>query len=358
MYPFVHYGKTPIEQSFWHKGEIEPIKALVEAADRELLTGLMNDNFMANDIVLEEEGAVIEGYELKNVPGSKVKVAPGRINSIRRLGGVSANGGLLEMINYLHDKVLETNGNFAVKGQETNKVTTASGLAQLREDRDNRFVIKESDRKSGFQRLYELIDWTALEFYNTQRVIMIAPEGSTDQERQPMPFVNSQMAVADPVMSQQTGDIYTYYPRIDVEITAGDGIQNSKAFTLAASQELARTPITPVNIGIIKSIIDILDLPNKQELKQSIEAAGQQIQQQQMMQQKGGQPGQPGQTPTVQLPPEIQQLQAVMQHAGLSQDEQQTVLQLLQKQSPQQQQQFLSATPEEQLQVINALIGQ
>jgi hypothetical protein len=371
MYPFIHYRKVPKEQSFWGRGEIETIRDLVDAADREFFTAIMNDMFMASDIILEEDGAVKEGYEFNNVPGSRVKVNPGKINSVRRLGGVSANGNLIGMIDKIHDKILETNGNFSVRGEEPVRVTTASGLAQVREDRDNRQVQKNADRKQGFQRLYELIDWTVLEFYNTDRLLMIEPDKSQNGERQPLTFNSQQMQVPDPMMSMQTGSPYYYFPRIDVEITVGDGIQNSKAFTLAATQELAKTPITPTNIGIVKSIIDILDLPNKNELKASVDQAGQMIQAQQQMQMQaqqqqiqGQQMAMQGQQPQgqpqaeVDLPPEIQQLEQVMQKAGLSEAEQETFLQLLQKQSPEQQQEFLTASPQEQIQVINALLGQ
>ena len=64
-----------------------------------------------------------------------------------------------------------------------------------------------------------------------------------------------------------------YYPPVDVEIVAGDGINKSKAFTLQAITELVKTAITPLNKEIVKAQIDLLDLPQKKEIKESIDQA-------------------------------------------------------------------------------------
>ena len=363
MFPFIIYSKIPKEESIWGMGEIEAIKSLADASDREFFTGLMNDMFMANDVILQEAGAIADGSEMSSVPGAIVEVNPGKINSVRRLGGVSANGGLIDTIQFIHEKILETNGNFALKGQETKYVTTASGLAQMREDRDSRATVKKADRKFGFQRLYELIDWTALEFYNTTRVFVIyPPEGAENKTPQQVPFNSQNMAILDDRMTALSNEPYYYYPMVDVEITAGDGIEKSKAFTLAASQDLAKTQITPANVGIIKSIIDLMDLPNKKELKDSIDSAlqQQQAQQEQAAMMKAGIPAE-GQSvqqgANVQIPPQVQQLQQVMQQAGLNEQEQATVIQLLQAQDSQQQAEMLNASPDEQLAVIKTLLG-
>src|SRR5206468_11352356 len=99
-------------KSFWDKGEIESIKDLVDAGNREFMTAILNDAFMANDIIIKEKGALVEGQEIGNVPGTQVEVNPGKVDSVRRLGGVSANGGILGMIDFIHDKIQETNGNY------------------------------------------------------------------------------------------------------------------------------------------------------------------------------------------------------------------------------------------------------
>jgi hypothetical protein len=64
-----------------------------------------------------------------------------------------------------------------------------------------------------------------------------------------------------------------YYPKVDIEISVGEGVRHSKAFTLAATEQLAKTEINPINKEIIKSQIDIMDLPNKQAIKDSIDQA-------------------------------------------------------------------------------------
>lgn len=272
LFPFVKYGKIPVRKAFWDKGEIEAIKDLVDAADREFMDALMNDSFAGNDIILEEEGAFADNFVPTALPGARWKVKQNKINAVKRLGGLKNSINSLPIIEFIHSKIQETNGNFATKGAEPQRVTTAIGLAQLREDRNARETIKKAGRLQGFKRLYELIDWTALEFYNQNRMILVRgkKEGEPDTS---FPFNSNNIRVLDGAMTEQTMEPTYYYPKIDTVITAGDGIKQSKAFTLAATQELAKLPITPENKGIVMSIIDILDLPNKKELKESIETA-------------------------------------------------------------------------------------
>jgi hypothetical protein len=138
--------------------------------------------------------------------------------------------------------------------------------------------------------------------------------GKNNEPDQPLQFNSAQMMVPRQTVDAQGNPVTeTYYPKIDAEITAGEGIQKSKAFTLAATQELATMPITPTNIGIVLSIVDLLDLPNKDEIKESIQQGVQQ--QQQAAQQKalggmapGATEGQnPGATEQAEPTPEEQQ---------------------------------------------------
>jgi hypothetical protein len=319
-YPFVKYCNIPVRKSFWDKGEIESIMDLVDAGNREFFTLLMNDAMFANDIVLYEKGVFTDPSKIINVPGAKWEVKAAGINNVRRLEGLTPNVGLLEVVKFIQDRIEETTGNYSSsQGIEPTRVTTASGIAQLNERADARKVIKKAGRLEGFQQLAELIDWTVLEFYNTDRIVMI--RGKNNEPDQPLQFNSAQMMVPSP----QTAE--PYYPKIDAEITAGEGIQKSKAFTLAATQELATMPITPTNIGIVLSIVDLLDLPNKDEIKQSIQQG---VQQQQQAAQ-GGMPAgategqmqgateQPEPTPEEQqqvadfinnLPPEVHQFMA------------------------------------------------
>lgn len=305
MYPIVKYGKIPVVKSFWDKGEIETIKDLIDAGNREFITAILNDAFMANDITLVERGALAEGEEMHNTPGAVIETNIGKIDAVRRLGGVSQNGGILEMISFIHEKIQETNGNYdSAQGKEPIRVTTASGIAQLNEKADARKVTKKAGRTEGFKRLYQLVDWSALEFYNMDRMIMIGAD-QPDAPRNPKMFNSTNHA-------QMDGEV-PYYPKVDVRIDAGDGIKKSKAFTLQATQELAQTVVTPENLAIVLSQVDLLDMPNKDEIKnQMIQAV--QLQQQRLQMQARPQTSHPSESITFKdMPPsgKIQMAQQV-----------------------------------------------
>ena len=298
-FPFVKYSKIPVDQSFWGKGEIETIVDLVDAADREFIAALLTDMMQPADTIVYEENAIAGGQEISTGPNAMIKVKDNKINSVRRLGGLGSNNNALNMIEFIHKKIEETTGNSATNnGLEPTKVTTASGIAMMNERADSRKGIKKADRTSGFERLYELIDWTALEFYNTDRVVMIRGQAdSEDGSFNDSVVFNSEnfkvidAAKADELMAKGVKQDKTdeeikqiieqnayYYPPVDVEITVGEGINKSRAFTLQAITELVKTPITPLNKDMVKAQIDLLDLPNKQELKESIDAAIEQAQ--------------------------------------------------------------------------------
>lgn len=326
IYPFVKYCKIPVRKSFWDRGEIETVKDLIDAANREFFTALLNDMFMANDIVVREEGALVSDASV--IPGAHWVVKPGQVNNVRRLGGVSNAGNQIALINLIKDKIEETNGNWASsQGVEPIRVTTASGIAQLNERADRRSNIKKAGRTEGFCRLAELTDWMALEFYNQDRIILIRgkKEGEEDQtitfnsenHRIPQGYEVLMDEYGEPLMDEYGEPIVEatefYYPTVDVEVTAGEGIAKSKAFTLAATQELAGMPINPENAGIVLSIIDLLDLPNKEDVKQwimdAIISKMQPPQQQQPPQQPGmGGTGDPVQDLLAGLSPEEQQM--------------------------------------------------
>lgn len=271
MYPIVKYGKIPVRKSFWDKGEIETCKDLFDAGNREFITAILNDAFMANDITLYEEESLAEGQEMSNMPGANIKMKKGMIDRVKRLGGIAANGGILQMIQFIKEQIQETNGNYeSAQGKEPIRVTTASGIAQLNEKANARKVTKKAGRTEGFKRLAQLVDWTALEFYNTNRMIMVGAK-EPDAPKEQVNFNSGSHAM-------NNGSGQPYFPKVDVEIVAGDGIRKSKAFTLTATQELAQTVVTPENIGIVLSQVDLLDLPNKDEIREfMIQAVAQQI---------------------------------------------------------------------------------
>lgn len=291
MYPFVKYCKIPNDKSFWDRSEIETIKDLIDASDREFMNAIMNDAMMSNDIILHEQDAFSEGFEPNNMPGARWSLRPTKINAVRRLGGISNNTNALNMINFIHEKIEETNGNFATKGGDPPaRVNTASGLAMIREDRDSRSQPKKIDRLGGFRRLYELIDWSVLEFYNQDRIILI--RGKTKDDPATTIVFNSEnlrKPVKKPMSSgldefkinpeqetkqeQETEVQETYFPRIDCEINVGQGISKSPALTLQATQELAAIPVTPQNVELVCSMVDQMGLPEANTIKDSLRAS-------------------------------------------------------------------------------------
>jgi hypothetical protein len=265
-YPIVEYCKIPVYNSFWNKSDLEAIKDLQDQIDRELAVAILNDTFTANDIIVAEEGAMVDGSTIDNKPGAIWRMKQGQINGVRRLGGMGNPTNRIVMINFLRDVIQETVGNFdATQGKEPVRVTTASGIAQLNERADARKNIKKADRLAGFERLFELIDWTALEFYDDNRLIFLGAKG---QGKEPVTFKynSDSMRVLDDIEGEY------YYPRIDATVSAGDGMKKSKAFTLAATENLISKPINESNYKIVGEMLDIMDTPNKKEIKEYYEA--------------------------------------------------------------------------------------
>ncbi|OCZ54321.1 hypothetical protein [Dehalobacter sp. TeCB1] len=286
LYPFVKYCKIPINKSFWDRSELDPILELVDSADRVLATTILNDNFMGNDIILMDENALSDESEAENVPGAIWKTKPNQINNVRRLGGLgNLNGGLKDTITFIRDHIKETVGNYDVNqgGSPPSNVKTLGGLVELRQQGERRQSLKKADRTAGFELLYELIDWTTLEFYDDDRIIFL---GATGEEKEPDP---SQLMQQDPNqmtpqanMDRSKGPVIFrfnsgryardgYFPKVDAVVQAGDGVINSKAFTLSATETIANMKITQENYKIVEEMIDIMQLPNRKEIKQYLE---------------------------------------------------------------------------------------
>jgi hypothetical protein len=336
MFPLIKYSRIPRRKSFWSFSDLDHIIPLADARDRELVSSLMNDMLMGNDVVIAERGALADGQEWSNQPGAFIETNSGKGGMIRRLGGLVNNTNSFNMMEKLHEVIQETCGNFvSSQGSEPVRVTTASGIAQLNERADRRQNVKKAGRVDGYRRLAELIDWTILEFYDEDRQLLI--RGKTAEEKDRMVVFNSTklaMQTGDPLSSQP------YWPRVDIEIRVGDGIKRSKAFTLAATQELAQMNITPANAPIVKSIVDILELPNAQEIKEGIDAVmGMQMQQQAMAMAPGPTQGVPA------SPPQAPQPQGLDPNAVVA------------AMSPEQQAAFMQLSPEEQQAMLDAAMG-
>lgn len=272
-YPFVHYYKIADEHSFWGRSELESLIPLVDAADRELAYAQLNAAFTASDILLVEENALAEGSSISNAPGAVVTLKPGMLSSVRRLGGVNSGAGRLNNVAALQDQISRTAGNFdSSMGQEPARVTTASGIAQLNERADARRAIKRADRLSGFERLYELLDWLALEFYDDDRMIFLGAPEAEHPTVLPEQYENLDPAKgavffhfrSDRFLRRQ--EDRSYFPRVDTVIHAGDGVRRSRAYTLSVLEKLLSVSVTEENYRLMIELLSVLDIPQSQQL--------------------------------------------------------------------------------------------
>lgn len=290
MYPFVKYSKIPVKESMWSIGEIEMIVDLVDAADRELATALLNDAFMASDIIVADENAQPDNEEWEIMPGSILWTTSGMVNNVKRLAGISQNTGLMNMVDGLSEKIQQANGNFdSNAGAEPARVTTASGLAQLNERADKRKNKKTIGRLIGIKNLVELVDWFALEFYTDERVIVIKDKEADmqiykvftrdDQKKSFKPKKEKVVdfrkdeAIPENERVAKTPDTVSYFPQIDVTIEVGEGFASSKAFTFQATVELIQYPVNQANVEVAKALVDLLDLPNRKLIKDGYDKA-------------------------------------------------------------------------------------
>ena len=270
-FPFVHYWCIRDENEFYNKSELTSILPLVDAADRELANGLVNDAFTANDIILIEENAMADGEEFTNVPGAEVRVKPNAIGRVARLGGLNDGKNSLPMVEWLLGQVQRTNRNYETnQGKASSTVKTATELSLLRADVDGQMEIKKADRNAGFVRLYELIDWTVLEFYDDDRMIFL---GGKKRGEEPVAFsfqaddlARTVPAEIDPITAEVLVEERRYWPMVDVTVNAGDGVVRSKAATLQALQNLVGVQVTQDNYKLLAAVLEVLDIPQKQEI--------------------------------------------------------------------------------------------
>lgn len=271
LFPFVHYWRIQDENRFWNKSELTPILELVDAADRKLAMSILNDTFLANDIILVEDSALADGEEFTNEPGAVIHLKQNRIGGVQRLGGLQsiANGAM--GVEFFKSQIERASRNYDInQGRETTKVTTATGLAMMRQDAQSQADIKGADRDAGFERLYELLDWLALEFFDDDRMLFIGADEMKDRAPQAMPFNADSFTAVMPRVLDAAGNVvreeWQYFPRVDVTITAGDSIAHGKAQTLQALQALTQSQITAENWKLFAAQLELIDLPGKQEI--------------------------------------------------------------------------------------------
>lgn len=271
LFPFIHYWCIRDETQFWNRSELDPILSLVDAADRQIAIGQLNDAMMANDIVLVEEGALADGSEFTNVPGAQVTVKQGRMSGVARLGGLNNGIQSVSAVNWFLDQIQRTSRNYdSNNGRETARVTTASGLLQLRGDAETQQKLKKADRDAGFCRLYELLDWLALEYFDDDRLLFI---GAKKKGKQPQSltyngddFARRAGVRVDMLTAAVTDEGFDYYPRVDVTVTAGDGLSKNPATTVEVLDKLAASQITADNWELLAAELEYLDIPQKQEI--------------------------------------------------------------------------------------------
>lgn len=271
LFPFVHYWRIQDENRFWNKSELMPILELVDAADRKLAMSILNDTFLANDIILVEDSALADGEEFTNEPGAVIHLKQNRMGGVQRLGGLQsiANGAM--GVEFFKSQIERASRNYDInQGRETTKVTTATGLAMMRQDAQSQADIKGADRDAGFERLYELLDWLALEFFDDDRMLFIGADELKDRAPQAMPFNADSFTAVMPKVLDAAGNVvreeWQYFPRVDVTITAGDSIAHGKAQTLQALQTLTQSQITAENWKLFAAQLELIDLPGKQEI--------------------------------------------------------------------------------------------
>lgn len=257
MFPFVISKKIPNEGSIWGKSELEMLIPLIDASDRELTFAQLNSAFCSNDIVLCEENAFSDGKVPDNSPGAVWKLRPGMMGKVQRLGNMGATqSAQFNSYNMYQSMIEQTTGNFDVnQGKEPTNVTTASGIALLNERAKNRIARKSLGRSEGFRRLYALIDKTCTEFYESGRVIGCK---------------NQVLKYSFKEISENNGDI-SFVPAVDVRIHIGDGIANSKAFTVSAMSGLMNMDINADNYKLVKAYVELIGLPMRNEICEYLE---------------------------------------------------------------------------------------
>ena len=265
MFPFVIYNRIPHDSEIWGKSELEPIIPVIDAADRELAFAQLNAAFSSNDIIVAEENALSEECNLDNSPGAVWTLRPGMMGKVQRLGNSAYNqSALFANFNLWRDILQNTTGIFdPFNGSEPERVTTATGIALLNESAKSRSVLKKSGRSAGFKRLYSLIDITALEYYDDGRVVAI--RGKSNGE----PTAFDEKTIIYRFGDFAKGD---YIPVLDVKIHVGDGLENSRAFTVSAISDLIKTPITRENYSLVMAFVELIGLPMRKEICDSISA--------------------------------------------------------------------------------------
>lgn len=290
QFPFIHFYRILDERRFWNISELKAILPLVQANDNILRTALTNMEMVSNDIIIAEEDALVDGQEITNEPGEIINVKAGRINDVRRLSGLNSLKDFIPDIQFIQQQIQKTLRNYDTNlGAESTRVTTASGIAQLRADSQSQHNIKEADKFNAFKRLALLIDWSALEFYNEDKMIFIGVpkkektnliEDFRDNENLDptindifFTFNSDNIKEKDEnvLIEEETGEIIEenekyYFPLVDCDINASNAIEKSKAFTIQTIKGLVDAHIDEENYKLSILMLKELNIPHTEEI--------------------------------------------------------------------------------------------
>lgn len=286
LYPFVHIYETKDIRKFWSPPQLETIIPLIDEMNEILEAGIENIKLMSAGKWVAEEDSLSDETELTDERGQVVWYKAGK-QPPRRDEGLKLLTGTIENINFLQEKIERTLRNYDISvGKEPVRTTTAAGLAQLGAAAKEQTNVKEYDKKQGFKRMFELIDWSGLEFYNDDKMIFI---GVPEYENKQGALSNLDPKSGDIFFKYNSNDIKKaeyikddngqtvtdkdgkplidyYYPRVDCDIHASNGLDKSKNFTVQVLQSLIETPITPENYKIVVKLIDELEIPQTDEI--------------------------------------------------------------------------------------------
>ncbi len=247
-FPFVIRCRTANPDGFWGIGDLEPILTLVDAADRELSIAQLSSAFTGSDVILAEYDAFAE--EPENRPGAIWRLKPGASGKVSRLGGLGSNTNRLEMSNMLRALISETLGTLDVNhGLVSTNFSSASALQQLIERSEARNSAKKQERLGAYARLFRLIDWTALEFYDQDRVIFLGAESS--RQEKPLVFTFNAKKLRTP---------QGYFPEVDTIIGTGERRRRGNSFELAAIEAMLAHGISRENYPLVLQVMRMFDI--------------------------------------------------------------------------------------------------
>lgn len=290
-YPFVHFYRIADERMFYNTSELKAIIPLVKTADDILRDSLANAKLMANDVWIHSEGALAPSGQITNEAGGVIITTAAGFNQVKRAGGITPLANAIPSIQFIQEQIQRTIRNYDTNtGKETARVTTASGQMQLREDAAQQANIKDSDRMQAYKRLFILLDWSALEFYDEDKMIFIGvPENeitnemkltgneaeNMDASRGNVFFTFNSEKIRETSSTTITGideagenevEEEYYYPLIDADINAVNGIKNSKSLTIEVLGDIMQTPLTAANYKVAIMRLKELNIPQTEEI--------------------------------------------------------------------------------------------